>query len=387
MFATFIGAPVSDWILRMAVAPDGSAWPSISSFDTCCVDMKYRLVRFEPTGSRLLADKPLAVGDVAVGRESNLFATSDENFTVSPEALVGSACNSPAYPKGTTRSSKANRQGCSPAASSMGASSSNADAISPGAIVTLFGSQMGLRQGAAFQLENGRIPTSLAAIPVLVNGDSIPLLYASYWQVNAILPYSLPLGTRPAIQVESNSQPGNVLANSYVQRTGLSIFRLDGSPNSPAAALNEDGSVNSSTNPSGQAPHPASSRASLKSTLDSLTPFRRYLVLPGSRAPLHQHLGLVLPWLRHRCRPINETALSTSLDRGRFPSPHSWRISRASRPEMRPRFLTVTTRSTTIFPSTSTTCLNPHFISHFPWWILLPGTDCRPTVFELPSAT
>ena len=69
LFATYIGGPETDWILRMAVAPDGSVWAAISSFVVCCIDIQYRLVRLDAEGRRILADRPIDVGDLAVDRE------------------------------------------------------------------------------------------------------------------------------------------------------------------------------------------------------------------------------------------------------------------------------------------------------------------------------
>ena len=43
--------------------------------------------------------------------------------------------------------------------------------------------------------------------------------------------------------------PGNVMKNSIVQRAGISIFRVGGAELPVAAALNEDGTVNTAANP------------------------------------------------------------------------------------------------------------------------------------------
>ena len=125
----------------------------------------------------------------------------------------------------------------------------NADRLSPGAIVTIFGSGLGPRQGVGFDLVNGRVPLSLGGTQVLVNGEPAPILFSSYWQVNVILPYSLTIHTKPIIQVVSSAGAGNEMTTSFVEQAGVSIFRTDASPNRPAAALNQDGSVNSPTNP------------------------------------------------------------------------------------------------------------------------------------------
>lgn len=116
--------------------------------------------------------------------------------------------------------------------------------------MTIFGSRMGPQSGAAFQFENGRLPTLLAGTRVLVNGSPIPLLYVSYWQANVILPYTLPLGTISTVVVEANGERGNERSDSMVEPASLGIFQTVNAGNYPmAAALNEDGSVNSLDNP------------------------------------------------------------------------------------------------------------------------------------------
>lgn len=83
-----------------------------------------------------------------------------------------------------------------------------------------------------------------------MNGSAIPLLYVSYWQINAILPYSLQVGTFPVIVVEADGERGNERSDSMVEPASLGIFQTVNAGNYPmAAALNEDGSVNSLDNP------------------------------------------------------------------------------------------------------------------------------------------
>ena len=209
LFATYIGGKDTDWILRMAVAADGSVWVAVSSFVQCCVNITNRLVRLDASGQRLLADKPIAVGDLAVDPSGNLLATAAGAFQTGPDALLANACAGSylAYlklsPSGEQlfatflpAGSQSDFDGTSDRGlpiltiagrrvevvegQSMGvfagclvdaASFGNPDLISPGAIGTLFGSRMGPREGVAFQLQNGRVPTSLSGTRVLVNGS------------------------------------------------------------------------------------------------------------------------------------------------------------------------------------------------------------------------
>jgi uncharacterized protein (TIGR03437 family) len=117
--------------------------------------------------------------------------------------------------------------------------------ISPGAMVTLFGSGMGPSQGLGFQLTKGQLPTSLGGTQVMVNGEPAPLLYSSSGQVNLVLPYDLPVGTTAAIQVIVNGIPLNPLSNLQTVAGNVSIFQVNGA----AVALNQDYTVNSPHNP------------------------------------------------------------------------------------------------------------------------------------------
>jgi uncharacterized protein (TIGR03437 family) len=289
LFATYLGGTESDTIYSMALASDGSVWAQVSSFTQAPAPFEsgtdYRLVRLDAAGERILADKPISVTDFAVDQQGNLLATASGGFAVGPDALLANSCNSGGYirldpdgnqlfatylPAGSVldiyhRSdhdlpilrigderfeivedeSMGVFAGCILDAASFGYDGT----LSPGQVVTLFGSGMGPVEGVGFQLEGGRAPTSLGGTRLLVNGEATPILFASYWQVNAILPYSLPAGTQPTIHVESDGTAGNELAMPPLQAAAISLFRRDDSLSSPAAALNEDGTINSPGNP------------------------------------------------------------------------------------------------------------------------------------------
>jgi uncharacterized protein (TIGR03437 family) len=117
--------------------------------------------------------------------------------------------------------------------------------ISPGGIVTIFGAGMGPSQGVSFQLANGEAPTSLAGTQVMVNGEPAPLLYASYGQVNLIVPYDLAPGTTATIQVVTNGMPLNPISNVQIVPAYITLFQVNGA----AVALNQDYTVNSPKNP------------------------------------------------------------------------------------------------------------------------------------------
>jgi uncharacterized protein (TIGR03437 family) len=281
LFATYIGTPDTDWILRMAVAPDGSVWADVSSFVECCVNIQFRLLHLDANGARLLAQQPIGVNDMLVDPAGNLFALAGGGVAVSQGAFLASSCGAGPYvelspggqqlfvtylPPNVTGFDGADAQGTPYLDTSSGgrvqvvqgqsmgpfagcvvdaAGFTNEQTVSPGAIVTIFGSALGPSQGAGFQLVNGQVPTSLGGTQLLVNGEPAPILYSSYWQLNVILPYSLEIGTMPTIQVVSNGTPANQLSNSRVQSAGISLFRV----NNSAAAVNQDGTLNSPQDP------------------------------------------------------------------------------------------------------------------------------------------
>ena len=91
----------------------------------------------------------------------------------------------------------------------VNAANFEAEAVSPGDIVAIFGSQLA-PSGAAAQNSSTPLATTLAGVQVLVNNVPAPLYYASPDQVNFQIPYSA-TGTI-TVQVVSGSQNGNIRA-------------------------------------------------------------------------------------------------------------------------------------------------------------------------------
>jgi uncharacterized protein (TIGR03437 family) len=123
--------------------------------------------------------------------------------------------------------------------------------VAPGEIVTIFGREIGPEAPNPALVEGSRLTTSLAGTRVLVDGVAAPLLYVSGSQINAIIPYAV--AERPTVNVEVEYQ--GVRSNIVTMPVTTSrpgIFTRDGSGSGHALALNEDGSINSSSNPAGK---------------------------------------------------------------------------------------------------------------------------------------
>jgi uncharacterized protein (TIGR03437 family) len=124
-----------------------------------------------------------------------------------------------------------------------------ATAVSPGEIVTIFGSNMGPSTIAGAQLssDGAYLTQNISATRVLVNGYIAPMLYTRADQVAAVVPYEAALSTTAYVQVEYQgvrSAPFNIPVAAAVP----GLF-TDGNGTGQGAILNQNLSVNSSTNP------------------------------------------------------------------------------------------------------------------------------------------
>jgi uncharacterized protein (TIGR03437 family) len=137
-----------------------------------------------------------------------------------------------------------------------GASFLTTNALAPGAFTTLYPVASATQFGSTTATFSGTLPvaTTLGGIQVLVNGTPAPLTYVSPGQINLIIPNEAPqTGTADVIVQQIST--GQILAAGIIPMTTVSpgIFTLGqvpvGNQGYQAAAVNEDGTINSSTNP------------------------------------------------------------------------------------------------------------------------------------------
>ena len=115
------------------------------------------------------------------------------------------------------------------------------DAISPGSLVSLFGSGLAPVTASAPAVP---LPISLADVSVLINGVPAPVLYVSPNQINAQVPSELAAG--PATVVVRVEDALSSTASITLAAAAPGLFT---NAQGQAAALNDDGSVNSIQNP------------------------------------------------------------------------------------------------------------------------------------------
>jgi uncharacterized protein (TIGR03437 family) len=124
--------------------------------------------------------------------------------------------------------------------------------ISPGEIVTLFGTAIGPalpHEGFIFTVVNEKVPTTLGGVTVTFNNSvQAPLLFVSANQINCIVPYEI--AGQPVANIVVNF--AGVSAASFqasVASTAPAIFSVAQNGNGQGAILNRDLTVNSSNNP------------------------------------------------------------------------------------------------------------------------------------------
>lgn len=129
------------------------------------------------------------------------------------------------------------------------AASYSAGEVAPGEVVTIFGRDLGPSEIVSLRLDSsGKVTTELAGTRVLFDGRAAPLVYVRHDQVSAVTPFTLKGNTPTEVKVIRGTAQSNAVQIPVVEaRPGL--FTRDASGKGQAAALNEDGSLNSADKP------------------------------------------------------------------------------------------------------------------------------------------
>ena len=121
--------------------------------------------------------------------------------------------------------------------------------VAPGEMVTIFGSGMGPNTLVGLQVDsNGNFAKTLAGVQVLFDNVAAPLVYVQANQVSAVVPYGVSGKTATQVQVVYQGQTSTALTVPVVSAMP-GIFTIDYSGKGAGAILNQDGTVNSASNP------------------------------------------------------------------------------------------------------------------------------------------
>lgn len=116
--------------------------------------------------------------------------------------------------------------------------------ISPGELISLYGPGLGPSTPVIAAADSsGFFPTMLGGVQISINGIAAPLLYVSSTQVNAVVPFEVTAdGATVQLSIASHELPE---FRAMVDSTAPAIFTNA----TGGGAVNQDGSLNSATNP------------------------------------------------------------------------------------------------------------------------------------------
>jgi uncharacterized protein (TIGR03437 family) len=132
----------------------------------------------------------------------------------------------------------------------VNAASAALTGVSPGEIITIYGSALGPDAPIGIALDtNGNVRTTLGGTQVFFGSVPAPLIYVSGSQINAAVPYEV--ASTPVTTVQVQYTPGGMSTpiSMPVVPAVPGIFTISGSGQGAAAVLNEDDSVNSPSDP------------------------------------------------------------------------------------------------------------------------------------------
>jgi uncharacterized protein (TIGR03437 family) len=118
-------------------------------------------------------------------------------------------------------------------------------AVAPGELVTIQGQMLGPANGIAFSTDP--VAAMLGGTQVSFGGSQAPLLYASATQINAVVPWDV--AGKSAVTVVVQTTAGSTAENVAVAAAAPGVFTQNSSGSGPAVAINQDGTMNSPSNP------------------------------------------------------------------------------------------------------------------------------------------
>jgi uncharacterized protein (TIGR03437 family) len=120
--------------------------------------------------------------------------------------------------------------------------------VAPGELVAIFGQGLGPADPVGAQLDSsGKVSTRLADTQVFFDDIPSPILLSYSFEVKAQVPYEVAGHTSTSVRLAYRDVPSNKITLPLID-SAPEIFTAPGSL-TDAAALNQDGTINSQTNP------------------------------------------------------------------------------------------------------------------------------------------
>jgi uncharacterized protein (TIGR03437 family) len=122
--------------------------------------------------------------------------------------------------------------------------------VSPGEMVTIFGTAIGPASAAyaATDPATGKLATTIGGVQVLFNGTPAPMIYASSTQVSAVVPYEMALIANPSVWI-AYAGHSSIAYQLSLGTAAPGLFAQNASGSGPGAILNQDNSLNGPSHP------------------------------------------------------------------------------------------------------------------------------------------
>jgi uncharacterized protein (TIGR03437 family) len=131
----------------------------------------------------------------------------------------------------------------------INAASGVTGSVSPGEIVSIFGTNLGPSSAAGLTLNaQGNVSTSLSGVTVTFNGTPAPLTYVSATQINCVVPYEVANATSATLTVTYNGVTSGATSLSIIA-TQPGIFTQNSSGAGAGAILEPNYSLVTPANP------------------------------------------------------------------------------------------------------------------------------------------
>jgi len=243
VWATFLGGTAADSASTVAADSAGNVWvsgttnstnfPTTAPVSPMSPNGSDFLAELNSTGSKLSYSALFPAGTVRA-------LAVDSSGTVHAGGVTGLIS---AFPAGS-----APGQTAVPWMFGIGnaAGGTLAGRLAPGELISLYGLHIGPTAPVSGTFgPTGFLPTQLGGVQIAINSVAAPLLYVSDGQINAIAPIELTAGSSVELQVTQNGTalPG---FRTVVDIAAPGVFLI--APGR-AAAVNQDGTVNSASNP------------------------------------------------------------------------------------------------------------------------------------------
>jgi uncharacterized protein (TIGR03437 family) len=122
--------------------------------------------------------------------------------------------------------------------------------VSPGELVTIFGTGIGPATAAYATTDpaTGKLATNIGGVQVLFNGTPAPMIYAGGTQVSAVVPYEMASIPNPSVWINFAGQTSKAYQLSLAA-AAPGLFAQNASGGGPGAILNQDNSLNGPGHP------------------------------------------------------------------------------------------------------------------------------------------